>query len=98
MKKLLLKGLALFGVFAAPAAVMAGTGGTEFDAVWTMLTDWIEGSLGRILSGLLVLVGVAAGIARQSLFAFVIGIGGGIGLFYAPTVINNTMTAVLPVL
>jgi conjugal transfer pilus assembly protein TraA len=81
-----------------PAAVMAGTGGTEFDGVWTIVTDWIQGSLGRTIAGLLVLVGVIAGIARQSLMALAVGIGGGVGLFYAPSVIDATMTAALPIL
>ena len=81
-----------------PAVVMAGTGGTEFDGVWTIVTDWIQGSLGRTIAGLLVLVGVIAGIARQSLMALAVGIGGGVGLFYAPSVIDATMTAALPIL
>ena len=81
-----------------PAAVMAGTGGTEFDGVWTLVTDWIQGSLGRTIAGLLVLIGVIAGIARQSLMALAVGIGGGVGLFYAPSVIDATMTAALPIL
>lgn len=81
---------------ALPAAVMAGTGGTEFDPVWTLVTDWSQGALGRIISGTLVLVGIIGGIARQSLMSFAVGIGGGVGLFYAPSIIDATVTGTLP--
>lgn len=81
-----------------PEAALAGTGGGAFDPVWTMLTDWSQGALGRIIAGALILVGIVAGIARQSLMAFAVGIGAGIGLYNAPTVINSIFTATLPVL
>jgi conjugal transfer pilus assembly protein TraA len=93
----LMKVIALLAVLALPAAVYAGTGGTEFDPVWNLVTDWIQGSLGRTIAGLIVLIGVIAGIARQSLMALAVGIGGGVGLFYAPTVINATLTSSLPI-
>ena len=83
---------------ALPAAVVAGTGGTEFDAVWTLITDWSQGALGRIISGSMVLIGIISGVARQSLMAFAVGIGGGVGLFYAPTIIDATVTGTLPLL
>ncbi len=98
MSKKLFQFLTIAAVLTLPAAALAGTGGTVFDAVWDMISSWMQGSLGKVISGLLVLVGIAAGIARQSLFAFAVGIGGGVGLFYAPTVIDNTMTAILPIM
>ena len=79
-----------------PAAVIAGTGGTEFDPVWTLLTDWSQGSLGRIISGTMILIGVISGIARQSIMAFAVGLGGGVGLFYAPNIIDAVVTGTLP--
>ena len=81
-----------------PEIALAGTGGGAFDPVWTMLTDWSQGALGRIIAGALILVGIVAGIARQSLMAFAVGIGAGIGLYNAPTVINSIFVATLPVL
>ena len=87
--------LALLAVL--PAFVMAGTGGTEFDPVWTLVTDWTQGALGRIISGAIVLIGIVGGIARQSLMSFAVGIGGGVGLFYAPTIIDAVVTGTLPV-
>lgn len=79
----------------APELVQAGTGGTEFDSVWTTLTDWMEGTLGKIAAGAMILVGIIAGVARQSLMAFAVGIGGGVGLYNAPSIIDNVMTATI---
>lgn len=76
-----------------PELALAGTGGTEFDSIWTTLTDWMEGTLGRIAAGAMILVGIIAGVARQSLMSFAVGIGGGLGLYNAPTVLDGVMTA-----
>lgn len=81
----------------APDALVAGTGGTEFDNVWTWLVDVTQGTLGRILAGSMVLVGVVGGIARQSLMAFATGIGGALGLNYAPDIIDAVMSATINV-
>ena len=77
----------------------AGTGGDAFTDVWDTLKDWTQGTLGRIVAGAMVLVGIVGGIARQSLmaFAFALGIGGGMGLYNTPTVVESVMSATLPV-
>ncbi len=75
---------------------LAGTGGTAFDAVWNTLKDWTQGTLGRIIAGAMVIVGLVAGIARQSLMGFALGVGGGMGLYNTPTVIESVMSATLP--
>lgn len=87
---LLMAGLALIST-----SVMAGAGGVEFDDVWAVLVEWTEGTLGRIVAIVMILVGVIGGIARQSLFAFVTGIAGGMGLYNAPTIVESVMTATL---
>ncbi|MGL4616279.1 MAG: TraA family conjugative transfer protein, partial [Shewanella sp.] len=61
------------------------------------LKDWTQGTLGRIVAGAMVLVGIVGGIARQSLMAFALGIGGGMGLYNTPTVVESVMSATLPV-
>lgn len=76
-------------------AAYAGAGGAEFDEVWDTLRGWTEGTLGRIIAGAIILVGIIAGIARQSLMAFAIGIAGGMGLSYSPEIIETIMTATL---
>ncbi|WP_225610349.1 MULTISPECIES: TraA family conjugative transfer protein [Pseudomonas] len=77
---------------------VAGTGGDTFDSVWVTLTDWMQGTLGRILIGLMILTGIGAGVLRQSLMPFVTGVGGGVGLYAAPDVIESIMTATVPVM
>ncbi len=81
-----------------PMLALAGTGGTEFEQIWGTLQDWIEGTLGRIIAAAIVVVGIVAGIVRQSLIAFAIGIGGGMGLYNTPAIIEEIMGATLPVL
>jgi conjugal transfer pilus assembly protein TraA len=78
-----------------PDQAHAGTGGTAFDDVWVTLKDWTQGTLGRIVAGALILVGVIGGIARQSLMGFAMGIGGGMGLYNSPTVVESIMSATL---
>jgi conjugal transfer pilus assembly protein TraA len=41
------------------------------------------------------MVGLAAGIVNQSIIAVVIGIGGALALYYAPTVINGVVAALI---
>nr|WP_242551998.1 TraA family conjugative transfer protein [Photobacterium ganghwense] len=74
---------------------MAGNAGTEFDDVWTTLKDWTQGSLGRIVAGSMILVGLVGGIARQNIMAFATGIGGGMGLYNSPKIVETVMGATL---
>ena len=100
----LLKTLIAFVAAFAPIAVFAATttgGGTsagDFTAVQDILIDWTTGSLGQAVALSMVVVGIIAGIARQSLMAFVIGIGGGMGLTFTPDILTNIFGAALPVL
>ncbi|WP_406546074.1 TraA family conjugative transfer protein [Succinimonas sp.] len=75
--------------------VLAGTGGDEFSDVWETLKEWIQGTLGRVIAGSMILVGIVAGVARQSISAFAVGIGGGIGMYNTPTVIESVLSASL---
>ncbi|CAM5561845.1 TraA family conjugative transfer protein [Eoetvoesiella caeni] len=81
--------------FIVVSSTHAGAGGTEFDEVWLTLKDWTQGTLGRIIAGAMIIVGIMGGIARQSLIAFALGIGGGIGLYNAPIIIESIMSATL---
>ena len=96
-KKVLMAALVAAAV--VPFVASAGTGtGTEFDAAWTTIQEWLTGTLGKIIAGSFVLIGIVAGIARQSLMALAVGIAGGLGLNNAPAVIDSVMTATLPVI
>lgn len=91
------KQLMCFGVMFLFSVVMqdayAGNGGQEFDTVWNTLRDWIQGTLGRIVCGTMILVGIIAGVARQSIMAFAIGLGSGIGLYNTPPIIESVLSA-----
>ena len=89
-------GLLLIAALVMPQEALAGTSGTEFDNLWTTLKGWVQGTLGRIIAGAMILVGIIAGIARQSLMAFAIGIGGGMGLYQSPAIVEAILTATLP--
>ena len=94
--------LAVVGVAIAMVAVpdlaLAGTGGTELDDVWTTITDWTQGTLGRIISGLMVVAGLGAGVIRGSLAGFISGLGAGIGLYNTPKILEAVVGATLPLL
>jgi conjugal transfer pilus assembly protein TraA len=80
-------------LFVLPTTAFAGSGGTEFDPIWTMLEGWIKGTLGRVIALIMIIVGVTFGIRQQNIMAFVMGPAAGIGLFYSPTIISAMMTA-----
>ncbi|MCG7878161.1 MAG: conjugal transfer protein TraA [Candidatus Thiodiazotropha endolucinida] len=87
--------LFFIGITIIPEQASAGTGGTEFQDVWDTVKEYMQGLLGRIVAGAMILVGIVAGVARQSLMSFAIGVGGGVGLYNTPTVIENIMTATI---
>ena len=80
-----------------PESALAGTGGTEFQATYDMLIGWMTGLLGRIIAIAFIIVGLIAGVARQSIMSFAIGIAAGLGLFMAPDIIDAVVSATLPI-
>lgn len=86
-------GVAAVGCALFAPDVWAGDGGEEFEEVWTVLKDWTQGTLGRIIAIALVLVGIIFGVARQSLISFAICIAGAMGLYQAPTIIEALLSA-----
>jgi len=81
----------------ATGVAVAGTGASanDFAAVVTLLQDWATGTLGKVISLSMFIVGLAAGITKQSVMAVVAGVGGALVLTYGPTVINNMFTALV---
>ncbi len=80
-------------LFAVPA--LAGTGGTEFQEIYTTLTDWTTGYLGKALAAGIFLVGVAMGVVKQSLMGIVLGIGGAMAVNYTPNILDAVVTALI---
>lgn len=92
--KAFLASAAVAAVALAPEA-MAGTGGTEFDDIYTLLVGWTQGTLGKIIALGMFMVGLSAGIVNQSIVSVVTGIGGALALYYGPTVINGVVAALI---
>ncbi len=88
---------ALVGVTIAmtPDIAMAGTGGVALNPVWTQIVSLTQGTLGRIIVILIVVGGIAAAVVRQSLWAFIIGLSAGIGLYNTPTIVQSIMAGVI---
>jgi len=95
-KKLAVIGvLALLLVAATALPLWAASSSGPLSDVYTTLTDWSQGTVGKVIALGMILVGITAGIANQSLMAFAIGIGGGLGLYNAPTIIDTVFSATL---
>jgi conjugal transfer pilus assembly protein TraA len=90
--------LALTVVLLAPSLTWAGTSGSEFTPLYTTLTGWMTGYLGRVIAAIFIIVGLVAGVTKGSVMGFVMGIAAGTGLFLAPSVIDATVSATLPLL
>ena len=87
--------LAAVVAFASSAAFAATSTDTDFDAVVTLLTNWSQGTLGKTLSLGMFIVGIAAGIVRQSVMAAVAGVAGALVMNYGPDTINNVFSALI---
>lgn len=86
--------LALIAVTWSVLAV-AGTGGAEFQGAYDQIADFTQGFLGKLLTLLMILVGLIMGIARQSIVTLVVGVGMGIALVNAPNIVNVLVGATL---
>ena len=95
MKRALLASLAGVAIVAVAPDVMAGTGGTEFNDIYTLLIGRSQGTLGKIIALGMFLVGLSAGIVNQSIVSVVVGLGGALAVYYGPTIINNVVTALI---
>lgn len=90
---------AAVGLAMAPDAAFAGTAGSgDFDSIWDTLVEWSQGTLGRVIALAFILVGLVRGIASQSIMAFAIGVGAGLGLYNAETIVDSLFGATIPMM
>lgn len=87
----------LIGVFMAVTA-HAGSGGSglataELEDIFNYLRGWTEGSIGKIITLAVILVGAAAAVMERSMWAFVVGLAIGLGLYSAPGVVTALFSA-----
>lgn len=69
----------------------SATEGDAFGEIWIQISRWITGTLGKIIVGSMILVGIIMGVVRQSMMAFAVGVGAGIGLYNIPNLIDGIM-------
>jgi conjugal transfer pilus assembly protein TraA len=79
----------------AVGAMASTTGSTEFGAIYTRLTQWTDGTLGRIIALGMIIVGLGIGVVRQSIMGVVVGVGGGLVMSQAPTLVSGIIGSVI---
>jgi len=83
-------------VVALSGSAHAGTGGTGmFDTIYTDLSDWTTGYLGRVFSIMALLVGLGGAI-KGNYTALFGGLGVATGAMYGPSILESVITALLP--
>ena len=87
--------------YAVPAAMLVGASAamasnatdTTFKSVQDLLTNWSQGSLGKVLAIGALVVGIGFGLVRQSVIAAVVGLSMAVVLSYGPDIINGIFVA-----
>jgi len=89
--------IALMGLMLCMPSVNAGVTGAEFQPLYDTLAGWMTGYMGRVIAVVFIIVGVIAG-AGKSIMGFVLGIAAGVGMFLSPALVDNTVSATLPLI
>ncbi len=76
-------------------SVMAGVTGTEFLPIFTLLSDWISGYLGRTIAFTGMILGVGAAALSQRPVLGLVGLFFGVLILIVPAVLNSMLTAVI---
>jgi conjugal transfer pilus assembly protein TraA len=92
MNATLKKLLAAAGLVAVAGVALAGSDAT-FATIFDTLNSWATGSLGKVISIAMFIVGLGAGIVKQSVMAVVAGVGAAIVMAYGPGVIDSMFAA-----
>ncbi len=79
----------------ASSPVFAGTDGTEFQDLYTMVKGWTNGYLGRSIALVFLLIGLGVGVIRGSIISAVGCIAAAMCLLIAPSVIESIISAVI---
>lgn len=76
-------------------AAMAGVTGVEFLPIFTLLSDWIGGYLGRTIAFTGMILGIGAAALSQRPVLGLVGLFFGILVLILPTVLNSMLGAVI---
>ncbi|KLC04023.1 hypothetical protein XP420_15530 [Xanthomonas perforans] len=71
----------------------AATGGSEFQDLYDLVLGWTEGVLGKTIAVSAFLIGMIMGVAKQSIWAFAIGILFAAAFAFGPGIIDGVFTA-----
>ena len=91
----LLKTVLLVGSLMIAVPAIAGTDGTEFQDLYTMVKGWTNGYLGRSIALVFLLIGLGVGVVRGSIISAVGCIAAAMCLLIAPSVIESIISAVI---
>lgn len=75
-----------------PMRTMAGTD-TTFDNIVTMVSGWLEGSLGKVLALVGLAIALGAGLVKGSITGVIVGLGIALAAVYGPGVITSMFSA-----
>lgn len=87
----------LIGMYALLQTAGATGGEEEFGEIYDKISEWSQGTLGKLMALICIVVGTAYTISRGTLIYAIIGLAMCLVLYNAPTIIDNMMGAALPV-
>lgn len=91
----LLKSSLVVAALCVAGPVFAGTDGTQFEELYTMIKGWTNGYLGRSIALVFLLIGLGVGVLRGSIISAVGCIAAAMCLLIAPSVIESIITATI---
>lgn len=91
----LIKTALLLGSLMIAGPAIAGTDGTEFQDLYTMIKGWTNGYLGRSIALVFLLLGLSIGVLRGTIISAVACIAAAMSLLIAPSVIESIISAVI---
>jgi conjugal transfer pilus assembly protein TraA len=74
---------------------VAGTTGAEFLAIYTLLSNWVSGYLGRTIAFSGMILGLGAAALSQRPVLGLVGLFFGVVVLILPTVLNAMLTAII---
>ncbi len=90
-----LKSLLGCALFLGASAAFAANGDTDFQDLYTKLEGWSQGTLGRSISLMFLLVGLGVGVIRGSIMGAVVCVAAAMALFIGPQIIDNIFTGLI---
>ncbi len=82
-------------LFFGLSTAFAANGDTDFQDLYGKLEGWSQGTLGRSISLMFLLVGLGVGVVRGSIMGAVVCIAAAMALFIGPQIIDNIFTALI---